>query len=771
MNNIYVYQNGGTLILDEKPPEDQTKRTYTSVDNVDPAVKLNIRRIAAKEISYKMLDNLMDGSIFRYISDYSHLERIELFCTEKDIEEDRFKEKYNHKLPALIIHDRSDSCYGKFHRQLICEPFAQPFRDARIRFYFETCDIDFVYDNDIQTEVIPFPSNDQPVWIADFAQVADRFTSLFGDYAETMFNKLGTLNDQLHYAMRVVKLYPDRQSFYKEILITNAQRAANLCIWQNNSEHLSFVLNLTKEVTLTQLEKLLDTAQSIRATSCTALLLNYKNSHFTAEEIDVYETEKFFIGMDDMPAPDSILMQNYIFSDQKDGTFGIAKCNCNETNVTIPKFFKKKQVCTIRGEAFRGCSNIKQVFIPESVTEIGKRAFSGCSNISSITIPQSVVIMGENVFEGCVGLADADGYIIKDSVLYAYIGTDTDITLPNNIKEIYNRAFSKSRVTNVTLPEGIEKIGPYAFSGCTKLKVITLPETLHTIGEHAFSECSSLSELKLPSNITKLESEIFKGCTNLKNVPLPNNLTKIGLGTFKDCKNLVNLIIPNRVTKIGDHAFQSCKLLEDIIIPESVDLKNCDSLFENCSALKKVTLPSTCKEIGRNWFTDCSHLTEIVIPDGVTRINYGAFSGCSSLQSLTLPNSLTQITANAFRHCSNLYSLIIPENVSNISASVFAFCSSLKQITLPDSCSIIATEAFLGCYSLESIDIPHACQSISDLAFSGCTNLKTAIIRDNCQSIGKEVFKRCDSLTIHTSNNSYAMQYAKKNSIDYIVNL
>lgn len=767
MNNIYVYQNGSTLILDEQPPEDQTKEIYTSVDNVDPAVKLNIRRIAAKSTSSKMLDNLMDGAIFRYINDYSHLERIELFCTESDIKEDRYKEKYNHKLPALIIHDRSDSCYGKFHRKLICEPFAQPFHDARIRFYFKTCDIDFVYDNDIQTEVIPFPSTDQPVWIADFAQVADRFTSLFGDYAETMFNKLGTLNDQLHYAMRVVKIYPDRQSFYKEILIANAQRAANLCIWQNNSEHLSFVLNLAKEVTLTQLEKLLDTAQSIRATSCTALLLNYKNSHFTAEEIDEYETEKFFNEIDDMPVPDSILMQNYIFSDQKDGTFGIARCNCNETNVTIPKFFKKKQVCTIRGEAFRGCTDIQHVFIPEGVTEIGKRAFSGCNNISSITLPQSVVTMGENVFEGCTSLADANGYFIKDNILYAYIGTDAEITLPDNIKEIYNRAFSKSRVTDVTVPEGIQKIGPFAFSGCNLLRKITLPESLHAIGEHAFSECGNLSEIKLPTDITVLESEIFKGCASLKNVSLPNNLTKIGLGAFKDCKSLFNLIIPNNVNEIGDHAFQNCKLLEDIVIPESVDLKNCDSLFENCSGLKKVTLPDSCKEIGRNWFTDCSCLTEIDIPDNVTRINNGAFSGCSSLETLTLPNGLTQITANAFRHCSNLVSLIIPANVSNISASVFSFCSSLKKITLPDSCAMIATEAFLGCYSLESIDIPPTCQAISDRAFSGCTNLKTAIILDDCKSIGNEVFDRCDDLTIHVSNNSYAMQYAEKNGIDY----
>ena len=48
--------------------------------------------------------------------------------------------------------------------------------------------------------------------------------------------------------------------------------------------------------------------------------------------------------------------------------------------------------------AFRYCSSLTSVTIPNSVTSIGDRAFDGCSSLKSVAIPQSVTHIGTNAF-------------------------------------------------------------------------------------------------------------------------------------------------------------------------------------------------------------------------------------------------------------------------------------------------------------------------------------------------------------------------------------
>lgn len=778
MNYFYIYPDGNTLFLDRQKREEWTGPVYSSLEKVDPAVKLGIKRIAKKvtpnEIAKELLGIWMDGLIFRYITDYPHLERLELYCEDEDIAEDKYKGIYTHKLPAIIIHDKYDNSFGNSHRGVSCDVFTEPFGDNRISFYFTTFDVDVVFDNGKSSEIIPFPGNNQGVWTADFAEIVDRSSSLFGDYAETLFKNLGTLNDQLRFAMRVVKHYPDRPSFYKNTIIRYFQHAARLSISQNNSEQLLFVLNLASKITLNQIERLMEAAQISHSTSCTALLLNYKNSHFTFEEIDEYETDKFYSELDNTPLPDYLISQNFNFLDQKDGSLGISSYTGTEKNVVIPSSVGKKQVSIICGEAFLGRSDLNRIVIPEGVLEIGTRAFSGCNRLTFVALPTSITTIGNSVFDGCTALADPEGFIIFDCVLYSYIGTATDISVPYGVKEIYNRAFSAmsrnngDNLTRVVLPEGLEKIGPYSFSGCKSLREIILPNTLNTIGEQAFSGCLNLKEIYIPHGVTELEPEVFKDCRNLKAVSIPKSITKIRLGAFKGCKGLVDLSIPDNVTEIEDYAFQGCKGLKQICIPNSVQLKQCDSLFENCSNLKSVTLPKTCQEIGRDWFALCVSLSEIIIPDGVKCIGLGAFYGCGNLRSVNLPDNIERIAANAFRNCSNLCEIALPDKLTSISTNSFSSCFSLKEIALPNNCDVIATSAFSSCYSLEKVTVSPNCHTISDNAFSGCTELKTIIIPNVCKHIGENAFDRCQYLTIHAKADSYAAKYAEDNGIKLI---
>ncbi len=82
--------------------------------------------------------------------------------------------------------------------------------------------------------------------------------------------------------------------------------------------------------------------------------------------------------------------------------------NSYSDTVSIPSSFtysgKTYRVTAIDDAAFRSCSDLKSVSIPNSVTSIGESAFYGCSSLPSITIPESVTSIGKYAFYGCRGL-------------------------------------------------------------------------------------------------------------------------------------------------------------------------------------------------------------------------------------------------------------------------------------------------------------------------------------------------------------------------------
>ena len=122
--------------------------------------------------------------------------------------------------------------------------------------------------------------------------------------------------------------------------------------------------------------------------------------------------------------------------------------------------------------------------------------------------------------------------------------------------------------------------------------------------------------------------------------------------------------------KLGDYVFNGCSGLTSLTLPSSVTKIGCYALF-NCIGLTSLTLPSSVTEIGEHAFLNCRGLTNFTIPSGVTKIGAGAFFCCYGLISLTIPSSVTAIGSQAFKHCSGLTSIYaymekLPETGSNL---------------------------------------------------------------------------------------------------------
>ena len=291
--------------------------------------------------------------------------------------------------------------------------------------------------------------------------------------------------------------------------------------------------------------------------------------------------------------------------------------------------------------AFRNCSSLASVTIPNSVTKIGDSAFYSCSSLSTINIPGSVTTIDNAAFASVPGFSGMINIYVDNSNA--------------NYCSVDGVLFSHDKKVLVAYPDGRQ--GAY-----------TIPDGVIEIGSSAFSGCCGLTSVLIPESVTKIDHDAFYFCSELHSLTLPERLTSIGYAAFTFCTGLTSITIPSSVTNMEYFVFDGCTGLTSMIVDS--DNPKYDSR-ENCNAIIETNTNSLvygCKST--------------VIPNGVTSISWGAFRRNTSLTAINIPNSVNYVGHEVFQGCEGLTSVTIGNRMIDISNSAFEWCTSLTSVTI-----------------------------------------------------------------------------------------
>ncbi len=414
-------------------------------------------------------------------------------------------------------------------------------------------------------------------------------------------------------------------------------------------------------------------------------------------------------------------------------------------------------VVHIRPLAFKGCSNLKNLYLPNSLNKIDEQAFSGLhkSLIISAAWLGHVPTLGSNAFD------------YSNTNIFFNVPTRDEETLckqtslksfkfqvaPQYAKDV---SFASNGLCYcVTKLPSTTSVGEMALVGrdleTTDVVIDEYKETYSTyspwpnkivvtaIAPKAFwyTEVSNNPVTKVDLSYyngrwdnTKREYEkieigdsAFYGGSKLTTARLCD--AKVGAGAFQNCTLLSSLTLSNG--SIGNYAFSGCSSLSG----SSGTLRlggysTTDKLsitgayaFEKATMMK-VYLNNNVDAVSQLAFANCPRLAEyevasdnayyssyntMLFDKGQTKlVSVPTYFKQASIDHATLPNTVTEIGERALQGNTKVWYMYVPYGVTKIGDYAFD-SSSLISLNIPSSVTSFGTWLVYGCSSLKYIGL------------------------------------------------------------------
>ena len=437
----------------------------------------------------------------------------------------------------------------------------------------------------------------------------------------------------------------------------------------------------------------------------------------------------------------------------------------SETNnvVIIPNQVNNIEVKEIKKELFLNNIYIEKLVIPETVTTLGYRMCYGCTNLKEVNLPDNISVIPDYAFEKCTLLEK--------------------INIPQSLVQIRNDAFAESGIKEFIAPDSFKEIWGYAFKDCKNLEKVDLNKTT-SIGDMSFENCTKLSSIVLPNTLVELGTYVFSGCTLLNNIKMPSNPIEItntfiyGSGYYNDAKNWENgiLYVDNYLITTNNDLLNQ----QSINVKEGTIVIAINAFTNNGKNLKSIVLPEGLKIIGSSAFSSLYSLSQINIPSSVISIGYNAFGSTDLYKNQSNWENGGFYIDNWLLAVDNvkMTEFTVKEGTVGVSdgksdTSLFPTkATSISSLTLPSTLKYIGNRSFAR-LKITSLELPETLETMKEGAFMTCAFLESVNLEDciNLKSIGNQAFSNCAIKEITIPSNVLVMGELifNHNSVDLLV--
>lgn len=478
--------------------------------------------------------------------------------------------------------------------------------------------------------------------------------------------------------------------------------------------------------------------------------------------------------------------------------------NCFEdcTEIKYFDFSDCQKLTTVSSGAFRNCTALSSIRLPESVKTIGQEAFFNCENLMTVNMT-GVEEIGDRAFYGCDSLmvtGDIDNLHILGSQAFYSCRNLRSMELPDELESMGEGCFENcTGLTSVKINGNLQSVSRYCFYGCRRLAEVTFSEAtarsgaLRMIGVKAFAQCTSLENIDLRNlNALKLMGEgTFEGCTSLTTVKFPEAFQKLPDYCFEGCRNLSIVQLPGEeVVDLGEKVFGSSlpSFLHIWVQNEKVSEYQTaytpvlDPLYGDGTTANILGVINDKMEIiqgvmfkitdeGKVLISASADLEGVyILPEDTVKIEADAFAGCNKLTQLKISyNTAVSLGDRCFKGCQNLIYIDIQGSIPEWGEETFMDCPNLTQVYLGANINgvytqidRIGTRAFKNCTSLNgdyAVNIRTDAKVWGEECFAGCTQLSTVAMvakaRSSLEAVEDRAFYGCSKLrTLITSSYS-----------------
>ena len=195
-------------------------------------------------------------------------------------------------------------------------------------------------------------------------------------------------------------------------------------------------------------------------------------------------------------------------------------------------------------------------------------------------------------------------------VLREFIRDNEEDINNNNFREVYNAIIyeeSKYKGISGKLTDVLFKVGINPFKYMKRIlynaamgttqDYIKIPNGIDFIGKAAFAY-SKIKEFIIPASVEKMEANVFSHCYELIKVVFEgNDIEALGTGIFDNCTALTDVKLPSKLKYIPVETFKNCISLTSIEIPGTVREIGRDA-FYGCKSLKHFKFLGTKDDVG-----------------------------------------------------------------------------------------------------------------------------------------------------------------------------